>query len=47
MKDVPILQGREEFVLGMVQKSRLAAMKDAPIKQGKEEYVPNTEQSKI
>ena len=31
MKDVTTMQRKEEFVLGMEQRERIAAMKDVPI----------------
>ena len=42
MKDVPIRHRKEEFVLGMVPRSRHAAMKDVPVLPRKEEFVSGT-----
>ena len=46
MKDVPINQRREVYVLGMVQRERLAVMKDVPIVKI-EEFASSAEQREI
>ena len=47
MKDVPIKQRREEYVSGMVPRSKCANMKDVPIKQRREEFVSGMEERLI
>ena len=44
MKVAPNMLRKEEYVLGMVQSWKLAAVKDVPIKPGKEESVSDMEQ---
>ena len=43
MKDVPTMLRKEEYVLDMVLKRRLAVIKDVPIRYRLEDYATNTE----